>query len=77
MLEKNVSEFATEAQRLIKIMQGDYALPLNTGSKLLGKLTKSSSEYFKRKSFAMLDEVTHMEQQYKLLDPKSITVDPQ
>jgi hypothetical protein len=33
---------------LIKIMQGDYALPLNTGSKLLGKLTKSSSEYFNK-----------------------------
>jgi hypothetical protein len=46
---EDVSEFATEAQRLTKVMQGDYALPLNTGSKLLGKLSKSSSEYFNRK----------------------------
>jgi hypothetical protein len=29
---ENIAEFATEALRLIKIMQGGYALPINTGS---------------------------------------------
>ena len=58
-------------------MQGNYALPLNTGSKLFGKLTKTSSEYFNRKMFAVLDEVKQMEQRYKRLDPKSMTLDPQ
>ena len=46
---ENVTDFTTEAQRLIKIMQGDYALPVNTGSKLIQKVTKASCEYFNRK----------------------------
>ena len=37
---KNISEFATEALRLIKIMQGGYALPVHIGSQLLQKICK-------------------------------------
>jgi hypothetical protein len=29
---ENIAEFAIEALRLIEIMQGGYALPINTGS---------------------------------------------
>jgi hypothetical protein len=29
---ENIAEFSTEALRLIKIMQGGYALPIDTGS---------------------------------------------
>ena len=42
---ENVADYTSEAQRLIKIMQGAYALPVNTGSKLINKLTKTSSEF--------------------------------
>jgi hypothetical protein len=63
------------AQKYIKIMQGGYALPVKTGSKLLSKFTKTSSEEFNRKVFALLDAVKQMEKKYKLSDPKSIAVD--
>ena len=73
---ENVSDFLNEAQRLIKIMLGDYALPVCTGSDLLDKLTKTSSEYFNRKIHSLLDLVMTMEQEYKLSDPKALISDP-
>ena len=72
---ENFSDFVTEAQRLIKIMLGDYALPINTGSRLLNKLTKTSSEFFNRKIFTLLDVVKTMEQKYRLSDPKTLRTD--
>ena len=72
---ENVTDFTTEAQRLIKIMQGDYALPVNTGSKLIQKVTKTSCEYFNRKMYTLLDEVKTLEHEYKLSDPKTLTKD--
>ena len=58
-------------------MQGGYALPLNTGSKLLNKVTKTSCEEFNRKIFTMLDSVKAMEYKYKVLDPLKLTKDPE
>ena len=72
---ENVTDYTTEAQRLIKIMQGDYALPVNTGSKLIQKVTKTSCEYFNRKMYTLLDEVKTLEHEYKLSDPKTLTKD--
>ena len=72
---ENVTDFTTEAQRLIKIMQGDYALPVNTGSKLIQKVTKTLCEYFNRKMYILLDEVKTLEHEYKLSDPKTLTKD--
>ena len=72
---ENISDLCTEAQRLIKIMLGDYALPVNTGSRLLNKVTKTSSEYFNRKMFTLLDTVKEMEHMYKLSDPRALTRD--
>ena len=57
-------------------MQGDYALPVNTGSKLIQKVTKTSCEYFNRKMYTLLDEVKTLEHEYKLSDPKTLTKDP-
>ena len=68
-------DLTTEAQHLIKIMQGDYALPVNTGSKLIQKVTKTSCEYFNRKMYTLLDEVKTLEHEYKLSDPKTLTKD--
>ena len=73
---ENVSDFLNEAQRLIKIMLGDYALPVCTGSDMLDKLTKTSSEYFNRKIHGLLDLVMTMEHKYKLSDPKTLISDP-
>ena len=73
---ENITNLTTEALRLLKIMQGGYALPVHTGSRLLMKVTKTSSEEFNRKVFARLDPVKEMEYKYKVLDPKSIKADP-
>ena len=67
---ENISDMTTEALRLIKIMAGGYALPVHTGSRLLMKVTKTSSEEFNRKFFALLDVVKTMEYKYKVIDPK-------
>ena len=50
---ENISDFATEALRLVKIMQGGYALPVHVGSRLLQKITKTSCEEFNRKIFSL------------------------
>ena len=42
---ENVTDCATEAQCIIKLMQSGYALPVSTGSLLLGKFTHMSCEY--------------------------------
>ena len=73
---ENVSDFTTEALRLIKIMAGGYALPVHTGSCLLMKVTKTSSEEFNRKIFTLLDSVKTMEYKYKVADQKSLASDP-
>ena len=74
---ENITNLTTEALRLLKIMQGGYALPFHTGSRLLMKVTKMSSKEFNRKVFALLDPVKEMEYKYKVLDPKSIKSDPE
>ena len=73
---ENITDFTSEAQRLIKIMQGDYALPINTGSKLIQKVTKTSCEYFNQKMYTLLDKVRTLEHDIKLSDPKTLTKDP-
>ena len=58
---ENITEFCTEALRLIKIMHSAYNIPLHTGSRLLVKVSKRSSEEFNRKIFALMDTVKTME----------------
>ena len=72
---ENVTDLSSEAQRLLKIMTGAYALPVNTGSSLLMKLTNTSSEIFNRKIFALLDTVMTLESEYELKDPRLFTND--
>jgi hypothetical protein len=74
---ESITNLMTEAPRLLKIMQGGYALPVHTGSRLLMKMTKTSSEELNRKVFALLDPVKETEYKYKVLDPKSIKADPE
>ena len=72
---EDVTELATEALRLIHILAGSYALPLNLGTKLIKKVTTTSSEFFNRKMFALLDQTRTLETKYRLLDPKLIGQD--
>jgi hypothetical protein len=73
---EDVTAFATAAQKLVKIVQGDYALPVHTGSVIIKKLTKTSSEFFNRKMYSLLDDVKTMELKYKLSDPRTLATDP-
>ena len=72
---ENVSDFAKEALRLIKVMQGGYALPVNTWSWRLQKLTRTACKEFNHKVFNLLDYVKTMEHKYKVLDPRTILKD--
>lgn len=72
---ENVKGLATEALRLIKIMEGGYSLPIRLGSDLLRKVYNTSSESFNRWVHAKLDDVRKMELTYKLKDPKLMMSD--
>jgi len=72
---ESVTECATEAQRLFKIMKYGYALPTKTGSHILGKFTKTSSEFSNCRVFELLAMTKKMETKYKLRDPKDVTKD--
>jgi hypothetical protein len=72
---ENVKGLATEALRLIKIMEGGYCLPLRLGSDLLKKVCSTSCEHFNRWIHTKLDEVRELEMKYKLKDPKLMTGD--
>ena len=74
---ENIVDFATEAQRLIKIMGTGYALPYKTGSALLSKVEKTSSTYFNQQVFRYQSQVKIMERAIgPLVDPKSIVRHP-
>ena len=45
-------------------------MPLNLGSSLISKVTGTSSEFFNRKMWALLDTVMTAELEYELSDPK-------
>ena len=73
---EDVTELATEALRLIHILSGLYALPINLGSKLLKKVMNTPSEFFNHKMYMLLDEARTLETKYRLLDPVSMGNDP-
>ena len=74
---EDIEGFATEAQRLIRVMQGGYALPYSTGSNLISKVTKTQCAYFNRTMFNYLDEVREMEDKVGASrDPRTLTLDP-
>ena len=75
--DENVTKLATEALRLIHILSGSYALPLDLGTKLIKKVTSTSSEFFNRKMFALVDKARTLETKYRLLDPASMGRDEQ
>lgn len=73
---EDITELATEALRLIHILSGSYALPLDLGSKLIKKTTQTSSEFFNRKMYALLDSARTLETRYRLRDPATMGMDP-
>jgi hypothetical protein len=73
---ENVSAFATLALKLIKVMMGDWAMQINTGSTLLTKVVKTESTLFNHRMYTKLEDVLRMEQQYHLKNPKLLMKDP-
>ncbi len=73
---EDITELATEALRLFNILAGSYSLPLNLGTKLIKKVTNTSSEFFNRKIYPLLDEVRTLETRYRLKDPITMGNDP-
>ena len=74
---EDITELATEVLCLIHILSGSYSLPINLGSKLIKKVTQTSSEFFNRKIFALLDSARTLESRYKLRDPATMGNDPE
>ena len=72
---ENVSDLATTALKLIKIMDGAYAMPVNIGSTLIRKVSTSSCQYFNRTIFGHLDKARQMESMYKIKNPMLLKAD--
>jgi hypothetical protein len=62
------------AQHQFKIVHSGYVPPFNSGSKLLLKFGNTECDQFNRQSYAMLDLVKKFENNFKLADHKSITI---
>jgi len=73
---ENIKGLATEALRLIRIMEGGYCLSGKLGSDLLRKVYGTSCEQFNRWVHSKLDDVRELELKYKLKDPKLMVSDP-
>ena len=69
---ESVDDFSTKALSL-SIIQAGCALPVNTSSWLLAKVSKTSLKEFNRKFFAFIESVKSMDYQNKVLDPKKLT----
>ena len=72
---ENVSKFSNEAQRLLKIMKGGYALPYQLGSEILEKVCTTQSLYFNRSMFNLLDHAFDLEKNHgPHRDPKLLGI---
>ena len=56
-------------------MNTDYAMNVKTGSKLLTKVSKTSSDYFNRNMHDKMSDTRRMEAKYALKDPKLLKAD--
>ena len=72
---ENVTDLVIETLKLLNILKGAYALPINLGSKIIRKVSNTSSEFFNRSMYNLLDKVKKFERPYQLLDPRKITDD--
>ena len=61
---ETISKFSNEAQRLVKIMKGGYALPYQLGSQLLKKVCNTQSLYFNKTMFNLLNKALALEKKY-------------
>ena len=70
-----MSSLASAALKYLKIMNTDYAMNVKTGSKLLTKVSKTSSDYFNRNMHDKMSDTRKMEAKYALKDPKLLKAD--
>jgi hypothetical protein len=74
---ENVSDFADESLRLIKVLQGGYSLPYQLGSQLLRKVCETQSMYFNRNMYSHYDKAVAMERAHgPHKDPKLLEQHP-
>ena len=73
---KQLSDLATIALKLIKIMDGAYMMPVNFGYTLIRKESNSSCQYFNRTMFEHLDKARQMESMYKIKNPMLLKAHP-
>jgi hypothetical protein len=74
---ENISDFADESLRLIKILQGGYSLPYQLGSQLLRKVCETQSMYFNRNMYSHYDKALSMERSHgPHKDPKLLETHP-
>ena len=66
---ENIVELATEALQLIRILSGPYSLRVNLGTKLIKKVTSTSSKFFNWKMYALFDIVRTLRKKLRLKDP--------
>ena len=72
---ENISSFSTATLKTIQVMKLGYALENDLSSKILRKVSKTSSEYFNRIVFEKLSKVYTFERNYKLRNPKDMETD--
>ena len=76
--KENASKFLNEAQRLIKIIKVEYALPYQLGSKLINDACATQSLYINRTVHNLLDHALVMEKRHgPHRDPKLLENDPE
>ena len=70
-----ITELSTKTLQLIHILAGSYILPINLRTKLIKKTKQTSSEFFNRKMFTLLDHARTLETKYCLLDHETMGLD--
>ena len=58
---ENINDISTSILRQVKIIQSGWAIPFDTGSSILHKVTHTECEYFNRTMYSLLDKVSEME----------------
>ena len=71
-----MSDLATVALKLIKTMDGVYAMLVNYGYSLIRIVSNSSCEDFNRSIYGHLNKAREMENTYKIKNPKLLKADP-
>ena len=74
---ENISDFITAALKQLKIMNTNYGMAPDVGSKLIKKVSATESTTFNHRALNLLDDTWRMEHKYFLKDRALLKRDPQ